>query len=264
MKVPIDGVQLHVARAGNGSAVVLLHGFPLSHFIWESQIEMLASTSHVIAPDLRGMGESTAPPGPYLMESIASDVAGLLDALDIKRAAIIGHSMGGYAALAFFRMFRERVTGLGLICSRVDADLPEVAKGRLELADRLEREGMEPAVDAYVQRLLPPSASDALKAQVTGLIRAQKPQGAAAMLRGAALRTSSEDLVDDLDVPVLLVCGERDTISPPEVNRHIAARIQNSELIVIKRSAHLPMLEAPNILSDALKGFLNRPGKFPV
>ena len=134
----------------------------------------------------------------------------------------------------------------------------------MQLADRLEREGMQPAVDAYLPRLLTAGASGQLSKVVADLIRAQKPAGAAAMLRGAALRASSDDLVEDLDVPVLIVCGAEDTISPPEVNRALAARIQNSELIVIERSAHLPMLEASEILSGALQGFLKRSGINPM
>ncbi|MBV9737508.1 MAG: alpha/beta fold hydrolase [Candidatus Eremiobacteraeota bacterium] len=256
MKVAIDGVQLFVARAGNGSAVVLLHGFPLSHVIWKAQIEQLATASHVVASDLRGMGDSDAPPGPYLMENLASDVAGILDAFGIARATIIGHSMGGYIALAFFRMFKERVVSLGLLCSRVEADTPEAAEARLRLADRVEREGMQPAVDAYLPRLLAPGASEQLSNEVADLIRAQKPHGAAALVRGAALRGSSDDLVEDLDVPVLIVCGAEDTISPLEVNRALAARIRNSELRVIERSAHLPMLETPETLSETIQGFL--------
>jgi len=262
LKLTIDGVQLHVARAGNGPPLVLLHGFPLSHSIWKAQMEALMQSVDIIAPDLRGMGDSDAPAGPYLMESIASDVAGILDALDIPRATIVGHSMGGYAALAFFRMFSERVERLALVCTRVDADDADVAEARLRLADRLEREGMEPAIDAYLPRLLAPSAPQDLVHSVSELIRAQKPRGAAAMLRGAALRASSEDLLQDVDVPASIVCGEQDTISPPSLNRTVASRLKGAELCVIERSAHLPMLENPAALSVAIKGFLTGSGSF--
>ena len=260
MKVALDGIQLHVVSSGNGDAVVLLHGFPLSHAIWNPQVEALAKEAHVLALDLRGMGESDAPPGPYLMENLAGDIAALLDAMQIRRAAIVGHSMGGYAALAFFRMFSERVARLALISSRVDADNADAFKGRLQLADRIENQGMEPAVEAYLPRLLSAEASPDTQISVANIIRSQKPAAAAAMLRGAAMRASSDDILEDIDVPVLLACGSDDSISPPEVNRAVAARIQNSVFKVIQRSAHLPMLENADQFTEVLQGFLNRHG----
>ncbi len=254
MNVTIDGVRLHAISAGNGSCVVLLHGFPLSDVIWNAQLEALSSASHVIAPDLRGMGQSDAPPGPYLMEHLAADIAAMLDILGVSRAAIVGHSMGGYAALSFFRMFSERVSSLTLMCSRVDADTPQAAERRIALATRLEREGMEPAVDEYLPKLLAADASSGLVGSVAAVMRSQNPMGAAALLRGAAVRASSDDLLEDLDVPVLIVCGSDDAISPPETNAGVAARIHDSELKVIERSAHLPMLENPHATERRSQG----------
>ena len=198
------------------------------------------------------------------MENLAGDIAALLDALQMPRASIFGHSMGGFAALAFFRMFSERVASLGLIGSRVDADTNDGVRMRLELADRIEREGMQPAVDFYIARLLRPRGSAELVNTVAHLIRTQAPAGAAALLRGAAARASSEDLLEDIDVPTLIVCGSEDTISPPDYNRSVAARIQNSEMKVIERSAHLPMLENSDAMCDALKGFLRRSGSIAM
>lgn len=260
MQLTIEGVNLNVTCAGQGTDVVLLHGFPFSHRIWKKQIETLALQWRVIAPDLRGMGESSAPPGPYLMETLASDVAGILDALDVECAAIVGHSMGGYAALAFFRMFAERVRSLALVCSRPDADTPQAAADRADLAERAEREGMQPVIEAYLPRVLAPDARPDVIATVTQIMRTSSAAGAAALLRGAALRSSSEDLLDELSLPVLLVCGSVDTISPPEFNRSLAARLAQATVAVVGGSAHLPMLESPETLSAILKEFLSRSG----
>lgn len=260
MQLVIDGVKFNVICAGKGATVVLLHGFPFSARIWQLQVETLARAWRVIAPDLRGMGESSAPPGPYLMETLASDVAGILDMLEVECAAIVGHSMGGYAALAFFRMFAERVGSLAFVCSRFDADTPQIAADRMRLAERVEREGMQPLVDAYLPRVLAPDAAPQVVAAATDIIRAGTPVGAAAMLRGAALRASSEDLLDELTVPVLLVCGSADTISPPALNELLAARLADADVQIVERSAHLPMLESPQRLSAVLEGFLSGSG----
>src|SRR5580700_8196926 len=106
-----DGACIDACADGRKDSrpIVLIHGFPFARAIWDAQSAALARRAYVIRPDLRGAGKSSVPDGPYLMETCASDVAGLLDVLGIERATLVGHSMGGYVALAFARMFTERV-----------------------------------------------------------------------------------------------------------------------------------------------------------
>src|SRR5690242_21925192 len=122
MRVPADDATIDVLTEGSGDPIVLIHGFPLTREVWDAQAAQLAQRSRVIRPDLRGMGASSVPEGPYLMETLAGDVAAVLDALGMERASIVGHSMGGYVAMAFCRMYAERVTRLALVCSRLAAD----------------------------------------------------------------------------------------------------------------------------------------------
>src|ERR1700691_4593517 len=98
-----DTVTLHYSEAGQGTPVVLLHGFPLSGAIWHEQQQQLSGRFRVIAPDLRGHGRSAAPAGVYDMDLLARDVLTLLDVLLIKKAIFIGHSMGGYVTLAAWK-----------------------------------------------------------------------------------------------------------------------------------------------------------------
>src|SRR6185437_12608597 len=129
-----DGTRVDVRIDGeSGAPIVLIAGFPLTREIWNAQADSLSRTHRVIRPELRGVGNSSVPHGPYLMEVLASDVAIALDALGIERTAIAGHSLGGYVALAFARMFSERVTHLALVCSRLAADAPQRAAARAAL-----------------------------------------------------------------------------------------------------------------------------------
>lgn len=258
-----DGACIDVCVDGraDANAVVLIHGFPLTREIWDAQADVLARTSRVIRPDLRGAGKSAAPEGPYLMERLAADVAVVLDALAIERVALAGHSMGGYVALAFARMFTERVTRLALVASRLRADTPDEANARRTLAERVESEGSaEAVVDAYLPRLLAPRTlterADVVE-RAYAIARENTPAGTAAALRGMALRSPSEDIAEDLQVPVLFVAGGRDRVVELGEARGIVATFPRAELVVCEESGHLPMLEEPERVTTALEGWLS-------
>jgi pimeloyl-ACP methyl ester carboxylesterase len=258
MLMTIDGTHLDVLDEGSGPPLVLIHGFPLNKECWDEQAAALVPAVRVIRLDLRGMGRSDVTPGPYLMEQFAGDVAGVLDALGVERAVIAGHSMGGYISFAFYRMFAERVAGLGIIASRAGADTPEAAAVRLELADRAEAEGMAPVIESFVPRYFAPAvytAQPEFVARATATLAATDPRGAAAALRGAAARVSSDDLLPDIDVPVLAFAGAQDAIFSVDQVRAISDGVKRGRLVVAA-SGHTPQWETPEVLSDALRALV--------
>jgi pimeloyl-ACP methyl ester carboxylesterase len=257
-----DGARLDVRVDGSrGTPIVLIAGFPLTRDVWNAQAQTLARTHRAILPDVRGTGNSSVTDGPYLMEALASDVAAELDALGIGRVAMAGHSLGGYVALAFARMFTERVSHLALVCSRLAADSAERARARRELADRTEQTGsMQSVVDAYVPLLAAPE-TPAERPEIVETVRAMAdsidPRGGAALLRGMAMRAPADDIAGDLDVPVLVVAGERDAVVPLEEARAVARTFPRGRLVVCARSGHLPMLEEPEKVGAALAALVS-------
>lgn len=255
-----DGARIGVRVDGSGDdAVVLIHGFPFTREIWNEQSEALAAAHRVISIDLRGMGESSVCDGPYLMEMLAGDVAGVLDALGIERASIVGHSLGGYVALAFARMYAERVARLALVCSRLGADDAALALGRNELATRLESAGTIAEVLGEKFEALFARDTRAHRPEIIEKARkiAEKndPRGLAAMQRGMALRDASNDIAPDLAMPVLVVAGAGDPLLSLEEARAMAAAFPAGMLVVCPASGHVPMLEDAPLLSRALAEF---------
>jgi pimeloyl-ACP methyl ester carboxylesterase len=257
-----DGARIDARVDGQkrARAVVLIHGFPFARAIWDAQTVALAETARVVRPDMRGAGTSSVPDGPYLMETMASDVAVLLDTLGIERCSLVGHSMGGYVALAFARMFTERVERLALVCSRLSGDTPQQAAARGELAARVEREGsIEPVIEAYLPRMFAARTREArpdVVERAYAIARSIDPLGAAAALRGMALRPTSEDIAEDLNVPALVVAGACDNVVSLDESRAIARRFPHGELIACEESGHLAMLEEPDRVSEALRAWL--------
>lgn len=257
-----DGTRVDVRIDGaNGTPIVLIAGFPLTREIWNAQVDALSRTHRAIRPELRGIGKSSAPDGPYLMEVLASDVATALDALGIERTAIAGHSLGGYVALAFARMFAERVTHLALISSRLAADTPERAAAREALAEGVESaDDIGAVVESFVPALTAPQTAverpDVVE-RVRAIAQSVEPKGAAALLRGMAQRSAADDIAPDLDVPVAVVAGARDATISLEEARAVAAAFPRGRLVVCERSGHLPMLEEPQRVTDALAALLS-------
>jgi len=254
MQLDIDGARFEVSDEGAGTPIVLLHGFPLSKETWDAQAARLALGARVVRLDLRGLGATSVSPGPYLMESLASDVAAVLDALGIERAAIAGHSLGGYVAFAFYRLFAERCLALGIVCSRATADAPDVAAARYALAERAEREGIAPVVEAFLPRYFAPAVYEtqpALVARARAIAERTDPRGAAAMLRGMAERVTSEDIFGEIDVPVRVVAGTEDAFVAPPLLQAIADGIRGAQLDAFA-CGHLPQFEVPDELGESL------------
>src|SRR5438045_567393 len=131
-KANVNGIDLTYTRHGAGTPLVLLHGYPLDGSVWSEVVPLLQDRFDLIIPDLRGFGESSREVAPHSLDDYASDIAGLLDRLNIQKTAIAGHSMGGYVALAFARLYPERVSALGLVSSQAAADTPERKQGRYD------------------------------------------------------------------------------------------------------------------------------------
>ncbi|MGC9991488.1 MAG: alpha/beta hydrolase [Candidatus Cybelea sp.] len=257
-----DGTRIdaRVNERQHVTAVVLIHGFPFSASIWDAQADALAQDACVVCPDLRGAGKSSESEGPYLMETLAADVALLLDALGIERASIAGHSMGGYVALAFARMFTERVARLALVPSRLRADTPKEAQARWELADRVEREkSIGPVVESMLPRLFAPSTPaerPGVVERAYEIVTRNAPGGAAAALRGMALRSSAEDIAEDLDVPMVMIAGAQDATLTQEEAEAVVERFPRGRLVLCAESGHMPMMEEPELVSAALREWL--------
>jgi 3-oxoadipate enol-lactonase len=254
MQLSVDGAQFDISDDGSGPAIVLLHGFPLAKETWDPQVEALKTAARVVRMDLRGLGKSSVTPGPYLMETLAGDLAGVLDALRIERAVIVGHSLGGYVAFAFWRMFAERCSGLGFVCTRANADDEPAANARRALADRTEGEGIEVVADAFVPRYFAPDTCERVPELVTRareMVLRTTPRGAAAMLRGMAERVASDDLFAEIDVPVRVIAGAHDAFFPVDEPAKIADGIAGASLDVLE-CGHFPMWEAPAATSAIL------------
>ncbi len=255
----VRGIELAYDDVGRGEALVLLHGFPFDRSMWREQSEVLSAGCRVIAPDLRGLGETPLGDAAATMDEMAEDVAALLDALGVERVVLGGLSMGGYVAFEFFRRFPRRVRALVLADTRPQADNEEGRRTREENARKVLRDGMQPLVDSMLPKLLSATTREN-RGDVVGRVRsmmlAARPEGAAAALRGMAERRDQTELLTRIEVPTLIVVGVEDTITPTSDAEEMAAKIGGSRLVRVEGAAHLSNVERPEEFNRALADFV--------
>jgi 3-oxoadipate enol-lactonase len=254
----IDNIQMAYTDVGSGRPVVLLHGYPFNRSLWNEQITALSDSYRVIAPDLRGFGESDSSEGPSTMNRMAKDVALLLDYLEIPRATIGALSMGGYVALAFYKQFASRVRALILADTRAQADTEEAKQTRAQQAEKALSEGMAGIADAMLPKLLTPetvSKRPEIVKRVRDMMLKTKPEGAAAALRGMAERDDQTTL--KISVPALIIVGAEDAITPVADSEKMNQAITGSRLVVLENAGHVSNLERTENFNEALLDFLS-------
>lgn len=249
-KISINGIQLAYEQVGKGTPLILIHGYPLDHHLWDDVVPLLKDTFDLIIPDLRGFGESTTLDTPYTMDDLATDIAGLLGHLGIQKTAIAGHSMGGYVALAFARLYPKRVSGLGLVSSQVLADPPDRKEGRYKSAAEVAEKG----IGGVVETMTPKFTSDArLQAFARESMQKQAPAAYIGALKAMAERVDSTPLLAAIQYPVVLVHGDADALIPIDRAREVKAAVPNAHFVEIHGAGHMPMMEAKEKTAEALK-----------
>lgn len=240
--------------------LVLLHAFPLDSHLFDPVRAQLADRVWLLTPDLRGFGpgdELTNPPPEPDLELLADDLHGLLVAEGIGQAIVGGVSMGGYVALAFLRKYPDKVAGLVLADTRSGADDAAALDRRHSAATRADG-GDIAAGEEAIAPLIADNATDEVRTQLARIAGGVPAPTIAWAQRAMAARPDSSTVLAATHVPVLIVVGELDAITPPAVARQMAALAPEAELVELPGVAHLTPAEDPVGFADALTGWLAR------
>lgn len=246
----IDGGNIAYVRRGQGRPLVLLHGYPLDHRIWDTTAERLDSDFDIVLPDLRGFGDSRAEGADFSMTTYAEDLKDLLNHAGLEQAVVVGHSMGGYIALAFAGAYPDWIAGLGLVASQTAADTPERREGRLATASEVLEAGVGSVAETMATRLC---ADPDIQVALRDLIMAQRPPGLAGALRAMAGRFDSMEVLRSLKVPVAIVHGQADALIPVERAREMKGAVPSAHYLELAGAGHMPMVEDPERTAAALR-----------
>jgi pimeloyl-ACP methyl ester carboxylesterase len=224
--------------------------------MWREQVNGLSDIRRVIAPDLDGHGENPTGDAKRSMDEIARSLAESLDAEGLSNVDLAGFSMGGYAALAFCRLFPDRVNSLALVDSRTAADSDAGREGRDRMIADIEQRGSAAAAEAMLPKMFTDDVAPGLHDEVEAWMRRQPPSALIADLLAMRDRPDSALTVARLSVPLLVVAGLQDPIIPVAEAEAIAETAVYGRLVVVDGAAHLAPLQQPQLVNDALRKHL--------
>jgi pimeloyl-ACP methyl ester carboxylesterase len=260
MRAQLSNIVLAYDASGSGRPLLLIHGYPLNRSLWRPQLDTLTDAARVIAPDLRGHGESNASDQPYSVDTLADDLVELLDELGLAGPVVVaGLSMGGYVALAFYRRHQDRVAGLILAATRAGADSEAGKANRDKAMAQAREQGVGAIADSMLPKMLAPEtyqSHPALAQQVRHMLASTPLEGVLGDLTAMRDRPDSTELLGSILEPVLVIHGQEDQLIPPSEAEAAFARLPNARLALLPRAGHLLNLEQPEAFDAEVRTFL--------
>ena len=258
----INGASIYYTITGiRGEPIVLIHGYPLNGDLFERQRRVLGFANTVITVDLRGFGRSTAPDDQASIDLYASDVLTLLDRLNIQKAIIGGHSMGGAVVLQMYQRDPNRFRGM--ILNDAAAFPPPTIEQFLWRG--YQQQSREMGAASLVPILLPEfltgrtrNERPELVTTVTDLILAASVNGLVGGAKALETRPDFRPLFPTISVPTLLLYGEEDSLTPMEQAKMLDMMIPNSELNIVRGATHGVIREEADIANTVILDWLNR------
>ena len=251
---------LHIADSGVGEkCVVLLHGYLESMYVWDDFAPLLTPSVRVITVDIPGHGISEVKGEVHTMEMVADVLHQMLKSLEIERVTMVGHSMGGYVALAFCARYPEQLDGLVLLSSTPNPDTEakrenrrrEIALVRAGKKDALARVAPEAGFAEQNRRRLRSYIDD-----LTECVHITEDDGIVALLGGMMERVDQNEMLRKSAVPQLFILGKKDGYIPVEVAEEIVTNHPQAQVAWLEESGHMGFIEEPEACAEALLKFV--------
>ena len=253
---------VHICDSKKGDhCLVLLHGYLESLLVWDDFVPYLYKQVRVVTLDLPGHGISTVNGLVHTMDYLADVVKGTLDALGIERCTLVGHSMGGYVALAFCEKYPERLDGIVLLSSTPNADSEEKKENRLREIKLVEAGRKEALAHVAPQTGFARQNRERLQDYIDDLVAQvaiTEDEGIVALLRGMIERPDRNEMLRRSPVRQLFIFGKHDEYIPCEVAEALAATHPQAQVVWLENSGHMGFIEEPEATAEALLRFVRK------
>jgi 3-oxoadipate enol-lactonase len=260
VEVKLRDRTIPLTIAGSGRPCLFVHGYPLSRRMWHRVVDDLRHDWLVIAPDLRGFGESGKETEAFSIADLAEDLGELITVLEIRqKITLIGLSMGGYVAFEFWDKFADRLQSLVLCDTRASADTEAARKVRLDAAKLVLEVGTKvvtfPMIDKMLCQKIRDTKLDLVK-EVLGMFEQTPPSTIAYAQSAMAARRDFTPKLSDMHIPTLAICGENDEMTPAGEMKSMIDKMPQATLSIIPDAGHLPPMENAQATVAAIRKFL--------
>lgn len=261
IKITANNITVNYTDEGpeNAPVIIFIHGFPFSKEMWNKQMEALREKFRVISYDIRGHGNSWSGTDDFSIELFVKDLLALMDALEIEKVSLCGLSMGGYISLKAMENHPYRFDKLILCDTSCKADSPEAKEKRIKAIDGILENGVEQFAADSLKNFFAQESFITKKEvieEVREIMVSTSEKSIIKTLIALSKRKETCSTLWKIKVPVLILVGEEDTITPPEAAQFMNEEINGSEMSVIEKAGHLSNLENPEQFNEQLIKFL--------
>ena len=243
----------------NAPVIIFIHGFPFNKSMWDDQIDLLKDNYRVVAYDIRGHGNSDAGTDDFFIELFVKDLLRFMAKLGIEKSILCGLSLGGYIALNAVLKNPDRFDGLILNDTQCIADTQEIKENRCTAIIRIMKDGVEQYADEIIKNLFA-SESFAEKKNIIDAVKEMiintPKQSLCNTLHALAERKDTCEQLQEIKIPVLIMVGKEDKITPIAAAQQMHEKIRGSKLKVIQHAGHIINLENPIAFGKRLVKFL--------
>jgi 3-oxoadipate enol-lactonase len=256
-QITINQLQIHYKESGSGEAVLFLHGLGSCGQDWMLQTPAFEPRFHVIAPDLRGHGQTDQPCGGVRVAHLACDMLALLDALNVERAHIVGLSLGGCVAQQLALDWPARVRSLTLVntFAHLESDHPRHVLMLITRLALLALRGL-PAQADYVAARMFPKPEQAMLRRLAAERIASNDMATYRRLMLAIGAFDARNRLGQITCPTLVIAGDRDTTVPLHLKQVLAATIPGARLEIVADSGHATPIDQPQVFNRLVLGFI--------
>lgn len=255
----IDGISVRDADNGK-KPLVFVHAFPLSSEMWENQLSFFGNNFRPITYDVRGLGKSAQINNQFMMDTYADDFIKISEHLNLKKVNAVGLSMGGYIIQKALLKNSELFNSVTFADTRLERDSNEGLDSRASAIKKIKTGKRSEFIDAFIKNLVSNDnlRNEELMKNINSFIDGNTDEGICGSLLALATRTDNSGAFKNYEVPVLVIVGEHDVLTPLEASLKIKDEFKNSEMHVIRDSGHLSNLENPVEFNSVLYNFLSK------
>jgi 3-oxoadipate enol-lactonase len=262
IKITVNDLMVSYNDEGPDGApvIIFIHGFPFNKSMWNKQVKALKNNYRLIAYDVRGHGNSDVGNEDFSIELFVKDLLNLMDALNIDRTILCGLSMGGYIALNAIENYPDRFDALILSDTNCISDTPEVKEKRMKTIESIKKDGVEKFADESMNNFFAPESLSTKKkeiAAVRDMIVNTSKQTLYKTLQAFYERKETCSRLPEIKVPVLIMVGKEDIITPPAAALTMHEKIKGSIIHIIDHAGHLSNMENLGEFNNRLTEFLS-------